>query len=160
PADENPWIETHGCTRPYRQFRDGIRAYYRKNFPLTDAARNDLNLNPGGGGVSKISCQPKIALAVLEGMLAPHRHSPQLKLLLHHIPIRADVDGDTVRSVTLKNTTDNPDVTISADYILDASELGDLLPLTKTEYVSGAESQAETNEPHAPATANSDNVQG
>src|SRR5207253_6370064 len=55
---------------------------------------------------------------------------------------------------------DNSQITVTADYVLDASELGDLLPLTKTEYVTGAESQSQTNEPHAPAVANSDNVQG
>jgi NADPH-dependent 2,4-dienoyl-CoA reductase/sulfur reductase-like enzyme len=35
PPDENPWIEQFGCTRSYRQLRDGIREYYRHWYPLT-----------------------------------------------------------------------------------------------------------------------------
>ena len=39
PPDENPWIESAGCTRRYRVFRDGLRAHYRQYFPLTPEAR-------------------------------------------------------------------------------------------------------------------------
>src|SRR6478609_8923651 len=28
PPDEHPWIEQFGCTRSYRDFRDGVRDYY------------------------------------------------------------------------------------------------------------------------------------
>src|SRR4030095_1645052 len=50
--------------------------------------------------------------------------------------------------------------TISADYVLDATELGDLLPLVGVEYVSGAESQDDTGEPHAVSgPARPENVQ-
>jgi hypothetical protein len=42
---------------------------------------------------------------------------------------------------------------LRGDFFADATELGDLLPITKTEYVSGAESQKETGEPHAPEHA-------
>jgi hypothetical protein len=161
PPDEHPWIETHGCTRRYRAFRDGIRQYYRDHEPLNNQAKAEEHLNPGGGLVSKLCCTPRIALAVLEGMLQPYQASGKLKVLLHHSPIAADVAGDRVRSVTLRNGADGQqqDVTITADYVLDATELGDLLPLTKTEYVVGAESQAQTNEPHAPSAANPENVQ-
>jgi NADPH-dependent 2,4-dienoyl-CoA reductase/sulfur reductase-like enzyme len=38
PPDEHPWIEQFGCTGLYREFRDGIRAYYRTWYPLTAAA--------------------------------------------------------------------------------------------------------------------------
>jgi hypothetical protein len=47
----------------------------------------------------------------------------------------------------------------SAVYIIDATELGDLLPMTSTEYVTGFESRAETGEPSAPDVAQPDNVQ-
>jgi FAD dependent oxidoreductase len=39
---------------------------------------------------------------------------------------------------------------LTGSYFLDATELGDLLPMTGTEYVTGAESREETGEPHAP----------
>jgi len=42
---------------------------------------------------------------------------------------------------------------ITARYFIDATELGDLLPLAKVEHVTGAESQAQTGEMHAASTA-------
>src|SRR5512145_1105895 len=38
PPDEHPWIESFGCTRAYREYRNGVREYYRRNYPLTAAA--------------------------------------------------------------------------------------------------------------------------
>jgi NADPH-dependent 2,4-dienoyl-CoA reductase/sulfur reductase-like enzyme len=35
PPDEHSYIERFGCTDSYRQFRNRIRDYYRRNFPLT-----------------------------------------------------------------------------------------------------------------------------
>src|SRR6266542_3819384 len=33
PPDEHPWIESFGCTRSYRNFRDGARDYYLRHYP-------------------------------------------------------------------------------------------------------------------------------
>src|SRR5215216_6115144 len=54
PPDEHPWIESFGCTRRYRALREGIRNYYREHHPLTETEKKNPNLNPGGGGVSRI----------------------------------------------------------------------------------------------------------
>jgi NADPH-dependent 2,4-dienoyl-CoA reductase/sulfur reductase-like enzyme len=48
PLDEHPWIEQFGATRSYREFRSGVRDYYRRHFPLAPEARADPHLNPGG----------------------------------------------------------------------------------------------------------------
>src|SRR5689334_11452250 len=55
PPDEHPWIEEFGCTLAYRQFREGVRDYYRQHFPLTAEARGCRNLNPGNGPVSRLT---------------------------------------------------------------------------------------------------------
>jgi hypothetical protein len=149
PPDEHQWIEKFGCTRRYRRFRDGVRAYYRDHYPLTDAARNNPTLNPGGGTVSRLCHEPRVGVAVIDGMLQWPRTNGLLTVLLRHKPIAADIDGDRVRSVTVRHLETSAERTISAAYVLDATELGDLLPLTKTEYVVGAESRVDTNEPHA-----------
>jgi hypothetical protein len=149
PPDEHPWIEQTGCTASYRRLRDGIRAYYRDHYPLLPAARADPHLNPGQGMVSALCHEPRVALAVLEAMLAPFRAGRQLEVLLHHRPIRAEMDGDRVRAVMLRDEQTGDEVVIHAPYVLDATELGDLLALTGAEHVIGAESQAETGEPHA-----------
>jgi hypothetical protein len=153
PPDEHPWIESFGCTRAYRQFRNGVRDYYRDHFPLTAAARANAFLNPGNGGVSRLCHEPRVALAVLEQMLAPHVSSGRLRILLEHEPIAADVDGDRVRAVTVRDRTTGSRRVLTAPYFIDATELGDLLPMTRTEFVIGAESRRETGEPHAPETA-------
>src|SRR5579864_1324979 len=151
PPDEHPWIESFGCTRLYRQFRDGVRDYYRQHYPLTAEARALPYFNPGNGNVSKLCCEPRVALAVLHEMMAPHLSSGRIRLLLHHRAVRADVDGDRVKSVTVRDLQRGHERTLSAPIFLDGTELGDLLPLTKTEYVIGAESRQDTHEPHAPA---------
>lgn len=149
PPDEHRWIESAGCTASYRQFRNGVREYYRNHFPLTEQAKSEPLLNPGNALVSRISHEPKTALAVLQAMAAPYVHSGRLTILLQHKPVSAETKGDSVRSVTLVDELSGEHVTVVAPYVLDATECGDLLPLTGTEYVTGAESQAQTGEPHA-----------
>jgi hypothetical protein len=60
-----------------------------------------------------------------------------------------EYDGDRVHAVVIENMQDGAQTVISAPYMLDATELGDLLPLAEIEHVIGAESQAQTNELHA-----------
>ncbi len=149
PPDEHRWIESFGCTRSYRTFRDGVRAYYREHYPLTPAARATWNLNPGNGNVSRLCHEPRVALAVLYQMLMPYVASGRVQILLHHKPVAADVEGDFIRSVEVESTHTGRRLVLQAPYILYATELGDLLPLAGVEYVTGAESQRETGEPHA-----------
>ena len=159
PPDEHGWIERFGCTASYREFRNGVRNYYRRNYPLTDAARANPLLNPGNGWVSPLCHEPRVALAILNSMLAPFVSNGSLTILLNHRPVKAETDGDNVRSVTLRDWQTGDETTITADYFLDATELGDLLPLTGTEYVTGAEAQSQTGEPSAPSEAQPQNVQ-
>jgi hypothetical protein len=149
PPDEHGWIEQFGCTQRYRRYRDGVRQYYRDHFPLLPAARMDRHLNPGGGNVSALCHEPRIGVAVLEQMMAYPRSRGLLEIRLHSKAISAEVDGDHIRSVTVLHLETGTTETISGKMILDATELGDLLPLAKVEYVTGAESQIETGEPHA-----------
>ncbi len=149
PPDENPWIETFGGTRSFRGFRDGVRRYYRGFYPLTPEARANPLLNPGLGYVSRLCHEPKVALAVLESTLAPFVSSGKVTLLLRHKPIAAQTVGDRVTGVTLRSLETGREQEHSAPYILDATETGELLPLAGVEYVTGAEAQADTREPHA-----------
>ena len=149
PPDEHPWIEQTGATAGYMQFAAGVRDYYRRHYPMNEAARGIVNLNPGNGNVSRLCHEPRVALAVLEAMLAPWRSSGQLELLLNHVPLRAECEGDRVRALTLRSLASGDETTISATWVLDATELGDLLALADVEHVIGAESQSQTGELHA-----------
>lgn len=104
PPDEHPWIEGPGCTTSYRRLRQGLRDYSRCNYPLTEAARRDMLPNPGHGTVSRLCHEPRVALAVLEELLAPYRSRHQIEIRLRHRPIAAETAGDYVRAVTLLNT--------------------------------------------------------
>ncbi len=159
PPDENPWIEQFGCTRSYRDFRNRVRDHYRRNYPLTAEARGRWNLNPGNGSVSRLCHEPRVALAVLTEMLQPYLATGRITLLTRHKPIAAEIEGDLVRAVMVRSLENGHDVVLHAPYVLDATELGDLLPMTGTEYVTGAEGRDDTGELHAPEVADPANQQ-
>jgi len=159
PPDENPWIETFGGTRTYLRFRQGVRDYYCRNFPLTAEARANPMLNPGNGWVSRLCHEPRVALAVLHEMLAPYVAGRSLVILTRHRPSAADIQGDRVLAVSVQNVETGQTVVLRAPWFCDGTEMGELLPITKTEFVTGAESKRQTKEPHAPEEAAPDNMQ-
>ncbi len=160
PPDEHGWIESFGCTRTYRHFRDEVRAYYRRHYPLKATVRDDPRLNPGNGWVSPLCHEPRVALAVLEAMLAPHVSTGRLLVLRRHLPVEVRTNGtDRLAAVRLHDLSTGAVVDVVADYFLDATENGDLLPLAKVEHVTGSEARADTGEPSAPEKANPSNVQ-
>lgn len=146
PPDEHPWIESKGCTRRYRDYRLGVRALYRTARSLTPAALGNPTLNPGGGWVSKLCHEPAIGHEVLAEQFAQRGN---LQVLLHTKASSAQAVGDLVSAVELENLSTGERTTVSASYFIDATELGDLLPMTGTEYVVGAESKEQTQEPNA-----------
>jgi hypothetical protein len=151
PPDENPWIDSHmtGCTASYRRFRSTVRDYYRTYYPLLDHVSANPHFNPGQGNVSPLCHEPKIALTVLEAMLAPYKTSRQLRVFYRHRPVRTHSQRDRLTAVCFRHTETGEEITIQADYIIDATELGDLLELSDVEHVIGAESQDQTSELHA-----------
>jgi hypothetical protein len=157
--DEHPWISSFGCTRSYRDFRNSIREHYRRYYPLTESARHRSNFSPGSISSISLSIEPRAALAVLESLLAPYAASGQLTLLPRHRVKSADVEKDRIRSIVAVSLDSGRTKTIDATCFIDATELGDLLPLAKAEYVTGFESRRVTGEPSAPAEAQPSNEQ-
>ena len=149
PPDEGVWIEQVGCTASYRAFREGVRTYYRQYYPLRPESRAEAELNPGAGTVSRLCHEPRVALAVLEGMLAPYRANRQLDVLLETHPVDVQMNGDQIEAVTLEHLLTGERQVITAPYVLDATETGELLALGQVEHVIGAEGQGQTGEPHA-----------
>ncbi len=159
PPDEHPWIEEFGCTASYRHFRNLVRSYYKTHYPLTTEASAKPDFNPGNAWVSRLSFEPRVALAVLEQMMAPWVASGRLVILRRHRPIDAGVSGNRVTGVRLRDLDGRGEVDLLAPCFLDATETGELLPMTGAEYVIGAESRRETGEPHAAETADPRNQQ-
>lgn len=143
PPDENQWIEgkdgVQSATASYLEFRQRVRDWMKTNRNLTHEAMADAALNPGNGWVSRLCLEPSVAHAVLVEMLAPHVEAGLVTVLLHHEPVAAEVKDDAVQSVTVRDLHTGKQTVITADYIIDATELGDLLPMTGTEYAVGAE---------------------
>ncbi|MBI4892816.1 MAG: FAD-dependent oxidoreductase [Acidobacteria bacterium] len=159
PPDEHPWIESFGATAAYRTYRNAVRQYYRDHFPLTSATRAQRYLNPGGGSVSALTHEPRVSKAVIESMLQPYLSSGRLALLLDMKPAAAETSADSVSAVRLHSLRNGSEITLRAPYFIDATETGDLLPLTRTEFVTGFESAKQTGELHAPAEAQPHNHQ-
>jgi hypothetical protein len=147
PPDEHPWIEGGGATASYRSFRVAVRNHYRTHRRLRDDARRDPYLNPGRGWVGSLCHEPEVGVAVLSDMLEPWIRSGRLEMLWGCTAAAATVENDRILSVELE--ADGEHITVVAVFFLDATEEGDLLPLTRCEHVVGAESQADTGEPHA-----------
>nr|WP_202892103.1 FAD-dependent oxidoreductase [Kribbella shirazensis] len=152
PPDEHPWIEEYAAPG-YAELRRRIRDYYRRNYPLRPDVADDPLLDPGRGIVSRFCHEPRVAAAVLEEMLAPWRANERVTVLLEHSAIAAHTNGDSLSAVTVRDLRSGTERTISATYVVDATELGDLLELAGVEHVVGAESQSVTGELHAPEVA-------
>lgn len=155
PPDEHKWIESFGCTTTYREFRNRVRQYYRDNYPLKKESKNNEKLNPGNAWVSRLAHEPRVALKVLEDMLAPYINSGYINIMYFYKPVDAQVkQNDEVESVTVQHFYTKVNVRLKGKYFLDATECGDVLPLAGVEYVTGAESREQTGEPHALEEAN------
>lgn len=159
PPDEHRWIEETGCTASYRMFRDRVREFYHENYPLVPEAKDDERLNPGKAWVSHISHEPKVALHVLQNMLAPYINSGRMTILYRFKPNQVEQMDDKITSVQLKNVDHDETIRVEADYFLDATETGELLPLANIPYVIGAESKAQTGEKNAPIDADPTDTQ-
>ncbi|MFM8588124.1 MAG: FAD-dependent oxidoreductase, partial [Bacteroidota bacterium] len=119
PPDEHPWIETHGAPASYMKFRNEVRNYYKRHYPLTAEAKARPFLNPGDGAVSRLCHEPRIALVVLHEMLKPYIESGHVHLLLHHKVVEAKATKMEVSDVTIKHVLNNTTIKATADYFVD-----------------------------------------
>ena len=146
--DENKFIETTGGARLYNEFRRRIREHYKRTFkPLQPTE----NFNPGGCYVSSLCFEPKIGVQVLEEMLRRHRN---IRLLRRTRVLDLERSGNVITAALLWSMDKNQALKIVPKFVLDATEMGDLLPLAKTPYTVGSEPKSITGEPHAAEAAN------
>lgn len=147
--DEHEHIETFGGTASYYELREGIRDSYRHRFALSEASLRAPHFNPGDGWVSRLCFEPNAGLIVILGLLLPEVEAGRLQILYRASPKGAARHGDEVRSVTVARLQGDGEEEIRAAYFLDATEMGDLLPLLDVPHVTGAEAREQTGEPHA-----------
>lgn len=166
--DENHLVEISGAARSYQQFRNEIRARYKRDFKLVEWAAAEPWLNPGDCWVSWLAFEPKFAVDEIEKLLLPYEKRQQLTIKLRTKAVYANVEESgtsstssqkKVTSVVMYDFESKTCTEIRAKIFIDATELGDLLPLAGIKYRSGAESKDETGEAHAPEKARPENVQ-
>ena len=141
--DENRFIEIAGGTREYYRFRSGIRA-----------ASGGLS-NPGNCYVSALCFEPRIGVDVLEAMIA-HR---SIQVFRRTQIVALERAGAQFASAVAWQFDKRAAVRFRFRWVLDATEMGDLLPLAKLPYVVGSEPKSDTGEPHAAAEPNPGCVQ-
>lgn len=161
--DENALVETSGASSHYLKFRELIRNYYLDRFSVKEGFGGEF-FNPGNCWVSRLSFEPKVGLYALDAMLEQAVREEKLKIFHRTRVVSAEKqllknDRVKVKSLTAINL-DNGEVTeFKAKLILDATELGDLLPLCGLNYRFGEEGKDITGEPHAAAEPKPDWVQ-
>jgi len=148
--DENRFIEFAGGTRSYMEFRRRIRDWYRQNRKLTVEAAAWENLNPGSCYVSPLCFEPKAGVEVLETML----RNRGVRLFLRTEIVALDRHGAAIDSALAWQLDEREAIRFRPRFVLDATEMGDLLPLAKVPYVVGAEAKSQTGEPDAAAQPN------
>jgi hypothetical protein len=131
--DENKFIEISGGTRRYYEFRNKIRQAY-------GGVRN-----PGACYVSALCFEPRVGVNVLEGMLK----DPKIRVFLRTQIVAVDRKGDRIEAALAWQFEKRSPLRFRIKYVLDATEMGDLLPLAKIPYVIGSEAKSDTGEPHA-----------
>src|SRR5206468_7872213 len=102
PPDEHPWIEMFGATASYRALRRAIRDYYRRHYPLIGRAQRDPYLNPGNAWVSRLAHEPRVAVQVINDLLAPLQASGNLALWRGYHPTHVTADRDRVRGRAMR----------------------------------------------------------
>ena len=144
--DEHEHIERFGGTRSYYALREAIRDHYRR---LSPALAAQPHPNPGACWVTRLAFEPRIAVDALDAMARPFVESGLLTILTRTKAASAQVNAGRVESVLGVNLDHRRWTRIRPRIVIDATELGDLLPMAGAEYVVGAETKAETGEPHA-----------
>src|SRR5262245_41768800 len=114
--DEHEHIESFGGTRSYYELRNAIRQHYG-------------NPNPGNCWVTRLAFEPRVAVEAIERMLQPHVDSGRLSVLRRTKAVAATADGDRVGEVVAMGLENNRLTRFRPELVIDATELGDLLPL-------------------------------
>ena len=144
--DEHEHIERFGGTASYYRLREALRDAYR---PLARDPDLLQPFNPGNCWVTRLAFEPGVAARVFDGLLQPFVACGQLRIFRRTKVHGVTTDGDRVTAVEALQLDGPGAWRFEADYVIDATELGDLLPLAGADYVVGAETVAETGEAHA-----------
>ncbi|HEY9678396.1 MAG TPA: FAD-dependent oxidoreductase [Drouetiella sp.] len=162
--DENKFVETTGACKSYLDLRRSIRKFYSTERKLSDEGASKKYLDPGNSWVTRLAFEPKVCLDLLQDLLKPAESEGKLAVYLRFKPVQVSCETDkdsrkTLKRVLTLNLDNNEIITFEPQIVIDATELGDLLPLSELQYDSGSDAVSKTHESHAPDEGNPENVQ-
>ena len=129
--DEHEHIESFGGTRSYYEFRNSIRAHYGEP-------------NPGNCWVTRLAFEPRVAVRTLERMLPA-----EVRVFRRTKTVSIATEENRIAEVVAMGLDDGRLTRFKPELVIDATELGDLLPLCGAEHTVGAETVAQTGEKQA-----------
>jgi len=144
--DEHEHIESVGGTASYYALREALRDHYR---PGAGAAGRRPDFNPGDCWVTRLAFEPAVGAKAMRDLLAPQLASGRLTLFLRSKTVAVETDANRIRSLVALDLDTGRAIRLRAGMVIDATELGDLLPLAGAEYRVGAEAIGQTGEAHA-----------
>ena len=144
--DEHEHIEAFGGTASYYKLRAMLRDHYRGR---AGEAGQRADFNPGACWVTRLAFEPGTAVGVLEQMLRPHVESARLVIHRRMKAVAATTEGDCIKTIVAMGLDDACLMRFHPELVIDATELGDLLPLCGVEHGIGAETVVQTGEPQA-----------
>lgn len=149
PPDEHRQIEFQGCTASYRSYRQTVRDYYTSLEGFSAEVKAQKSFCPADSEVSLLSHPPKLALKILSERLQPFVQKGLLAVYTQAKLLSAQVAGDEIASVTYEIAGQRRQ--FSGRVFLDATDTGELLEKSGTEFIVGAESASATGERDAAA---------
>ncbi len=153
--DEHRFIERFGCTARYAAMRETIRDHYRAAHLRPEVER--IGLNPGRGWVSRLCFEPQVGATVLDRMC----REAGVFVLRGLRPVGVRWQGAQIVAVRYEESgfCAGTACTLWPQVVVDATEMGEFLPLAGLPFRTGAEGRTETEEPLAPVVADPDAVQ-
>ncbi len=143
---------TYGSSKSYQALKDDIRGWYRANSTLAPGV-DGRTFNPGFAPAGHpFSADSNVSETVLRQLLDDA--GAHVTLMLDTPFAAAEVGAGTVQSLRLANGD-----TVSATIFVDATDLGELLPLCGVSWFIGAEAKSDTGEPNAEAHASPGHIQ-
>lgn len=143
---------TYGSTKAYQLLKDDIREWYR-TYTKVAAGAHASDFNPGFADHGHpFSADCNVTETVLRQILKDVQAN--VTLMLDTAVQKANVSNGAIGSLQLANGD-----TVSGTIFVDATDLGDLLPMCGAAWFIGAEGKADTEEPHAEDQPNPGHVQ-
>jgi hypothetical protein len=151
-VEDTPWaggmLTSAGvsCTDGNHLLPSGIWGEYRQHiYDYYGGAKNVFT-----GWVSHTLYEPSVGNRIWKTLISDEKN---ITMFYKYFVKSAIMDGNKIEGAVFESLEGYEDITVKAKVVIDATELGDLLPLSNTKYFLGQDSKSQTNEEGAPDEA-------